>query len=51
MKIHQLRKIYENISTAGMKLRTYCKLLSQEQKEREAHVKFYYHVSMIAIKR
>ena len=40
MRIHQLRKLYKNISTVGMKLRTYCKLLSQEQKERGSHVKF-----------
>ena len=48
---HQLKNIYENIPTVGMKLRTYCKLLSQEQKERGLHVKFYFHVWMIAIKR
>ena len=51
MRIHKLRKIYKNISTAEMKFRTYCKLLSQEQKERGSHVTFYYHVWMIAIKR
>ena len=51
MRIHQLRKIYKNVSTVEMKLRTYCKLLSQEQKERGSHVKFYHHVWMIAIKR
>jgi hypothetical protein len=44
-------KIYENISTAGMKLRTYCKLLSQEQKARGSRMKFYHRVWMIAIKR
>jgi hypothetical protein len=51
MRIHQPRKIYKNISTTLKKLRTYGKLLSQEQKEQGSHMKFYYHVWMIAIKR
>ena len=36
---------------SGDEVGTYCKLLSQEQKERGSHVKFYYHLWMIAIKR